>query len=720
MLFLDDPLKTNDVSNMFDTYFQSFYTIEMSMKIFALGFVWNDGSYLRNGWNVLDFFIVVTGFIPYILKDNVRLSGLRTLRVLRPLKTISSLYYLKLILMSLFSALPMIMNAAFILFFVLLIYAIAALQLFMGTLKRRCFDQRTGLLQLQNFDTSYNGYLCGYDICPNTEINICGKQLATPNSSVTSFDTVLWSLLMMFQEITLENWSINMYYVARTFNYFIVLFFISLAFIGAMIFLNLLASIISQAFEKQSEGMYLDKMLTFKEEKEIPVSIDEIKRLKFCEKYHHKRIDRVRNVSKKYGVLDNYVSIPKPDEIRWQDILDLQMQSLMEKRKTIKPILVTETKVSEVDELLNYIDVAIQKNDFLKTNKEIDYNKKGKKSTVDLKTIFRGSIIIDKPIPRRSGMNLFHGAASKKFGFMNQSPEQFEKPDTTFKKTEENDEKNNDINISKIEKNSEYESQTIKISDKNNDPLHASTFASKTLSKIKMISKFLKKTSKSKEEKKVTYKVIDYMLMVDFSKTYTSDSENDVMVNENLRHKQLEMILLEEKLKNQRCTMKYKTNFIETKELINKNIRKQTKFITQLPKIGTSSGSRMNNPDVLKKLMYGKNLKNSQKIPILGCHNFFIMHKWRKKFKIVDSQRKFHQVKSMFSVGKRKKTKGGKRNKKKEQTMMYQYKDLKFIVKEMMDKEEENEEALKTFTYEDDYMTIKVLFFIIVFFQVLH
>lgn len=31
------------------------------MKIIALGFMMHAGAYLRNGWNLLDFFIVVIG-----------------------------------------------------------------------------------------------------------------------------------------------------------------------------------------------------------------------------------------------------------------------------------------------------------------------------------------------------------------------------------------------------------------------------------------------------------------------------------------------------------------------------------------------------------------------------------------------------------------------------------------------------------------------------------
>ena len=37
------------------------FTLECVLKIIAYGFLFHPGAYLRNGWNILDFFIVVIG-----------------------------------------------------------------------------------------------------------------------------------------------------------------------------------------------------------------------------------------------------------------------------------------------------------------------------------------------------------------------------------------------------------------------------------------------------------------------------------------------------------------------------------------------------------------------------------------------------------------------------------------------------------------------------------
>jgi len=72
----------------------------MGLKILGLGFIWDKvnfiiikikNAYLRDSWNFLDFIIVVSAYIPYIVPGDgggFSLSSLRALRILRPLKTI--------------------------------------------------------------------------------------------------------------------------------------------------------------------------------------------------------------------------------------------------------------------------------------------------------------------------------------------------------------------------------------------------------------------------------------------------------------------------------------------------------------------------------------------------------------------------------------------------------------------------------------------------------
>lgn len=49
-----------------DYVFTGLYTIEMILKIMGMGFIINRGSYLRDSFNILDFFIVITSYIPLL------------------------------------------------------------------------------------------------------------------------------------------------------------------------------------------------------------------------------------------------------------------------------------------------------------------------------------------------------------------------------------------------------------------------------------------------------------------------------------------------------------------------------------------------------------------------------------------------------------------------------------------------------------------------------
>lgn len=50
-----------DLQEKIEYIFLVIFTIECIMKIIAYGFMMHPGAYLRNGWNLLDFTIVIIG-----------------------------------------------------------------------------------------------------------------------------------------------------------------------------------------------------------------------------------------------------------------------------------------------------------------------------------------------------------------------------------------------------------------------------------------------------------------------------------------------------------------------------------------------------------------------------------------------------------------------------------------------------------------------------------
>jgi len=71
-----------------DFVFLIIYTIEMTLKIVAMGFFMREHSYLRDSWNMLDFLVVFLGWASLVV-NNSSMSGIKVVRTLRPLKAIN-------------------------------------------------------------------------------------------------------------------------------------------------------------------------------------------------------------------------------------------------------------------------------------------------------------------------------------------------------------------------------------------------------------------------------------------------------------------------------------------------------------------------------------------------------------------------------------------------------------------------------------------------------
>jgi hypothetical protein len=69
-----------------ENIFLSLFCLEMVIKIIAMGFFVHRESYLRDSWNRLDFTVVILGIIAAMNLGNF--SAIRTVRVLRPLRTL--------------------------------------------------------------------------------------------------------------------------------------------------------------------------------------------------------------------------------------------------------------------------------------------------------------------------------------------------------------------------------------------------------------------------------------------------------------------------------------------------------------------------------------------------------------------------------------------------------------------------------------------------------
>ncbi|XP_041133885.1 voltage-dependent R-type calcium channel subunit alpha-1E isoform X1 [Polyodon spathula] len=240
-----------------EPYFIGIFCLEAGIKVIALGFVFHKGSYLRNGWNVMDFIVILSGILAYAgahINTRVDLKTLRAVRVLRPLKLVSGIPSLQIVLKSIMKAMIPLLQIGLLLFFAILMFAIIGLEFYSGKLHRTC-GLRANLTDLKDFealDESELDFPCRDKGCP--ENYECNKPWIGPNNGITQFDNILFALLTVFQCITMEGWSTVLYNtndaLGPTWNW---LYFIPLIIIGSFFVLNLVLGVLSGEFAKERE-----------------------------------------------------------------------------------------------------------------------------------------------------------------------------------------------------------------------------------------------------------------------------------------------------------------------------------------------------------------------------------------------------------------------------------------------------------------------------------
>ena len=100
----------NSVIEGSELVFTTIFTLEMLTKVVAMGFLVNKGSYLRDGWNVMDFIVVVISLVSLLPGTGSNASALRVIRVLRPLRTLSVLPGMRTLIGTIIRSVPMIGN----------------------------------------------------------------------------------------------------------------------------------------------------------------------------------------------------------------------------------------------------------------------------------------------------------------------------------------------------------------------------------------------------------------------------------------------------------------------------------------------------------------------------------------------------------------------------------------------------------------------------------
>uniref|UniRef100_A0A8C8A5K9 Sodium channel protein type 1 subunit alpha n=1 Tax=Otus sunia TaxID=257818 RepID=A0A8C8A5K9_9STRI len=267
--------------------FTGIYTFESLIKIIARGFCLEDFTFLRDPWNWLDFTVITFAYVTEFV-DLGNVSALRTFRVLRALKTIST------IVGALIQSVKKLSDVMILTVFCLSVFALIGLQLFMGNLRNKClqwppdnFTLETNITSQLNSTIGENGTLVNSTVTPfdwkgyiedeshfyflegQNDALLCGnssdagqcpegytcvKAGRNPNYGYTSFDTFSWAFLSLFRLMTQDFWE-NLYQLTlRAAGKTYMIFFVLVIFLGSFYLINLILAVVAMAYEEQNQA----------------------------------------------------------------------------------------------------------------------------------------------------------------------------------------------------------------------------------------------------------------------------------------------------------------------------------------------------------------------------------------------------------------------------------------------------------------------------------
>uniref|UniRef100_A0A8C7JNM6 Voltage-dependent L-type calcium channel subunit alpha n=1 Tax=Oncorhynchus kisutch TaxID=8019 RepID=A0A8C7JNM6_ONCKI len=264
----EDSNSTNHNLEQVEYVFLVIFTIETFTKILAYGLVMHPSAYIRSGWNLLDFVIVVVGLFSVVAEGTadhkpgeahhaagkpggLDVKALRAFRVLRPLRLVSGVPSLQIVLNSIMKAMVPLLHIGLLVMFVIIIYAIIGLELFLGRMHKTCFYLGTEL-NVDDDPTPCAFAGNGRDCVGNgTE---CRGPWEGPNGGITNFDNIFFAMLTVFQCITMEGWTDVLYWMNDAIGFEIPwVYFVSLVIFGSFFVLNLVLGVLSGEFSKERE-----------------------------------------------------------------------------------------------------------------------------------------------------------------------------------------------------------------------------------------------------------------------------------------------------------------------------------------------------------------------------------------------------------------------------------------------------------------------------------
>lgn len=157
-------------------FFTIAFTVEALCKMVAMGICCESRcAYIWDFWHVLDLVAVTTAWISLLPLGAGNFAVLRSVRVLRPLRTVQRVKGMRILVGSLVASLPSLLDVFELFGFLMLVFGVIGVETFAGRLHYRCVDA-AGEFPLPAASRASSGVQLGWWAVAGA----CGAGLAPP------------------------------------------------------------------------------------------------------------------------------------------------------------------------------------------------------------------------------------------------------------------------------------------------------------------------------------------------------------------------------------------------------------------------------------------------------------------------------------------------------------------------------------------------------------
>lgn len=292
LLAAEDPLNAgsqrNKILNMFDYFFTSVFTVEITLKMISYGFVLHEGSFCRSAFNLLDLIVVCVALISFVLQNQTisAVKILRVLRVLRPLRAINRAKGLKHVVQCMVIAIKSIGNIVLVTFLLQFMFGVIGVQLFKGKFYR-CTDVS------KHTEAECKGQYIEYEDMSLDKPSLRERRWVNNDFN---FDDVPHALLTLFTVSTFEGWPDLLYTSIDSnaedrgpiTNYrpVVALFYISFIILIPFFMINIFVGFVIVTFQREGESEYKNCELNKNQRKCIEYALKARPRRRYIPKGH--------------------------------------------------------------------------------------------------------------------------------------------------------------------------------------------------------------------------------------------------------------------------------------------------------------------------------------------------------------------------------------------------------------------------------------------------